>query len=156
MTTTIQHILTMANLKLKPSPFTPLPVAASRGGAWGENAPSWRLCPPHQKKKCPKWAIFGKFWIFAPSMPPTKKFLVPPLILPLFSLTIWENTWWNKNTFHLISGQHVLFQSQIYNNCTVVAFIFTWNQDLQKSETNITQVTVVLVYDKTRKLVLSG
>ena len=66
------------------------------GGAWGHLPPppleGLPPCPPSQKKKWPKSAIFGKFLDFcpselhfAPSMPPTN-FLVPPLLFPLLVL----------------------------------------------------------------------
>ena len=71
------------------------------GGGGGENAPQLEALPPplapHQKKKWPKSAIFGKFWIFAPSeshfapsMPPTKKNSGAPTALvqcPLVAIT---------------------------------------------------------------------
>ena len=68
-------------------------------GAWGKMppSPSRRLCPPtcpsSQKEKNGQNQPFSaNFWIFAPSeshfstsMPPTKKFLVPPLSSPMQS-----------------------------------------------------------------------
>ena len=62
-----------------------------KGGHGGTNAPSRRLCPPHllpqsEEKNCQNQPFSANFWIFAPSeshfapsMPPTKKFLVAPL-----------------------------------------------------------------------------
>ena len=56
-------------------------MVASGGRAWGHLLPpSWRLCPPSQKKKMAK---ISHFWISAPSelhfspwIPPQKNFLV--------------------------------------------------------------------------------
>ena len=70
-----------------------LPMAASRGGMGGSKCPQSETlpptCPPQSEEKNGQNQPFlANFWIFAPSklhfapsMPPTKKFLVPPLEL---------------------------------------------------------------------------
>ena len=73
-------------------PHTTLSVAASRGGGMGHPPssealpPPPPLVPPTEGKNWLKSAIFGNFLNFAPSdihfapsMPPTKNFPVPPL-----------------------------------------------------------------------------
>ena len=72
-------------------------VAASRGGM-GEFPPSWRLSPPplapqSEDKNGQNQPFSANFWVFAPSeshfapsMPPTKKILVPPLCMGLLQI----------------------------------------------------------------------
>ena len=60
-------------------------VGIKGGGSMGHLPPSpvegsAPYFPPVRRKNCQNQPILANFLIFAPSMPPAKKFVVPPLL----------------------------------------------------------------------------